>query len=92
MFKIVTQFRESAFERFNGFVFETDQFAKHIFAQIIFWRALSHRAVRGLYTLMLIFVYDKRCLKINRRTCSRIHYRPEKEPVIQTLLVRIRQQ
>jgi hypothetical protein len=92
MFEIVVQFRESAFERFNGFVFETDQFAKDIFVQIIFWRALSHRAVRGLYTLMLIFVYDKRCLKINRRTCSRIHYRPEKEPVIQTLLVRIRQQ
>ena len=92
MFEMVAQFRESAFERFNEFVFETDHFAKHIFAQIIFWRALSHRAVRGLYTLMLIFVYDKRCLKINRRTCSRIHYRPEKEPVIQTLLVRIRQQ
>ena len=85
-------FRESAFGRFNRFVFETDQFAKYIFTVIIFWRALSHRAVRGLYTLMLIFVYDKRCLKINRRTCSRIHHRTEKESVIQTLLVRIRQQ
>lgn len=88
----MTRFRESAFERFNRFVFETDQFAKYIFTVIIFWRALSHRAVRGLYTLMLIFVYDKRCLKINRRTCSRIHHRTEKESVIQTLLVRIRQQ
>lgn len=88
----MTHFRESEFERFNRFVFETDQFARHIFTVIIFWRALSHRAVRGLYTLMLIFVYDKRCLKINRRTCSRIHHRTEKESVIQTLLVRIRQQ
>ena len=29
-------FRESAFERFNRFVFETDQFAKYIFTVIIF--------------------------------------------------------
>ena len=85
-------FRESAFEGFGEFVLKINRFTKDIFSVMFFEGALSHRAVRGLYTLMLIFVYDKRCLKINCRTCSRIHYRPEKEPVIQTLLVRIRQQ
>ena len=32
----MTRFRESAFERFNRFVFETDQFTKYIFTVIIF--------------------------------------------------------
>ena len=54
--------------------------------------ALSHRAVGGLYTCMLIFVYDKHRFNLNRRTCSRIHHHPEKESIIKTLLVCIRQQ
>ena len=54
-------------------------------------RALSHRAVRDIYTLTLIFVYDEHCVKLNRKTCRRIHHYSEKESAFEALLVCIRQ-
>ncbi len=53
--------------------------------------ALSHRAVRDIYTLKLIFVYDEHCLKLNRKTCRRIHNYSEKKSAFEALLVCIQQ-
>jgi len=53
--------------------------------------ALSHRAVRGIYTSGTIFVYDEHCIKFDRKTCRRIHRDPEKKSALKALLVCIRQ-
>lgn len=52
--------------------------------------ALSHRAVWGIYTSGSIFVYDEHCIKLDRKTCRRIHRDPEKKSALKALLVCIR--
>jgi hypothetical protein len=52
--------------------------------------ALSHRAVWGIYTSGSIFVYDEHCIKLDRKTCRRIHRYPEKKSALKALLVCVR--